>query len=975
MSKKSVLSLLVLIFVGVIIYANSLNVPFVFDDSDDIRDNTHIRISNLSPTALLDAGFKSPAPARFVAYISFALNYYFHGYALPGYHAVNIAIHVLTGFFLFLLIRVTLATPALAATEQRADAVALAAALLWLVNPTHTQSVTYVVQRMNAMAAMFYLLALYLYAKGRHGQLTAHGSQHVPGEQKTVGEKAIGDGRWAMGTTTGSPVPQASTAASRLPNIPTPRRPNSKTPKHPITKTPKHRNTRTPEHPAGQQQYPAGQNRQPFWYFTGAAASGLLALGSKQIAATLPVFILVYEWFFFQDLDGQWVKKRLRMAAVVAVVILLLSVVFIATNRVALVALTDYQDNQFTIFTRMLTQLRVVLFYAGLFFFPHPSRLNLDHDFTLSQGFFSPPTTLIALLVIAGLLIVAVKTARKNRILAFAILWYFGNLVIESSVIPLALIFEHRLYLPSVALAWLTIHYGSKIPKPYLAYALLAVVVGLWGLWTHQRNTVWQDPLNLWADAVAKAPGKARAHYNLAEQSHGRKDLTRALEHYQKAIAIKPDYQEAHTNLAILYKEMGKVAEAGHHFETALRLKPADAMVRLNYGTYLVETGRGQEALEHLFRGLELGAQRPEAWLIVADKLLALGMVQDAVKHYAKAAAMNPNSEMVQLNYGTALLSVGRNQEAIDQYHKAVAINSDNADTHYNLANAFAARQQTAQAATHYQRALHLNPNHLQAHSNYGGLLLAAGKRQEALAHFIPVVKMDPELAEGHYNIGTVLVKLDRPQQALPHLEKALRLKPDHTDAHLNAGVCYSRLGRFDRAVDHFRQALQLAPESIPARANAEMAAAALAKAIGAAAQLAPTHPAQPASAPALFEMARRCEAIGDHDRAIAFYTGAIGLEPRFNMALTRLVDVYMELGQLDHAAALLAQMQGYWPDSPSVHFTTACLLARQNRAAAAVEALEAALNHGLADWELLAVSPLLDNLRRDPGFVRLVKR
>ena len=61
-----------------------------------------------------------------------------------------------------------------------------------------------------------------------------------------------------------------------------------------------------------------------------------------------------------------------------------------------------------------------------------------------------PPTTLISILIIAGLVGYSIWVAKKKPVLSFFILWYFGNLVIESSIFPLEMVFEHRLYLPAV---------------------------------------------------------------------------------------------------------------------------------------------------------------------------------------------------------------------------------------------------------------------------------------------------------------------------------------------------------------------------------------------------------------------------------------------------------------------------------------------------------------------------------------------
>jgi hypothetical protein len=85
-----------------------------------------------------------------------------------------------------------------------------------------------------------------------------------------------------------------------------------------------------------------------------------------------------------------------------------------------------------------------------LLVFPHPSRLNLDYDFSISKTILNPPTTLISILIVAGLIGYSIWTAKKKPVLSFFILWYFGNLVIESSIFPLEMVYEHRLYLPAV---------------------------------------------------------------------------------------------------------------------------------------------------------------------------------------------------------------------------------------------------------------------------------------------------------------------------------------------------------------------------------------------------------------------------------------------------------------------------------------------------------------------------------------------
>ena len=148
--------------------------------------------------------------------------------------------------------------------------------------------------------------------------------------------------------------------------------------------------------------------------------------------------------------------------------------------------------------------------------FPHPARLNLDHDIPVSHSLTEPVTTLLSLLFLCGLVLVALFTANRYRLVSFAILWFLGNLAIESSFIPLELFFEHRTYLPSVfvfiAVTWLLCR---ALKDQRLVPAVVCPIVCLSGFWTYQRNAVWRTELSLWQDCVNKSPQKERTHYNM----------------------------------------------------------------------------------------------------------------------------------------------------------------------------------------------------------------------------------------------------------------------------------------------------------------------------------------------------------------------------------------------------------------------------------------------------------------------------
>ncbi len=349
--------------VALVAYSNTFHVPFQFDDQPNIAHNPNIQIKVLAwdrIERLVKNTYKDSI--RVFSYLTLALNYYFGGFNVFGYHLVNFLVHIASGVFLYWFLLLTFTLPSLKEKYGSISyRVALFSSLIFISHPIQTQSVTYIVQRMASMAGMFYLLSLVLYVKGR-----------------------------------------LSTGRPRI------------------------------------------------LYFAGTGLSYLLGVFSKENVAILPLFVALYEFYFFQRLDLSPKGRKILFCLAAALFIIGAFGLIAWGERYINLIIQGYHYRTFTISERLLTQSRVVLYYLTLLAFPHPSRLNLDYDFPISKTILDPPTTLISILIIAGLIGYSIWGARKKPVISFFILWYFGNLVIESSIIPLEMVFEHRLYLPAV---------------------------------------------------------------------------------------------------------------------------------------------------------------------------------------------------------------------------------------------------------------------------------------------------------------------------------------------------------------------------------------------------------------------------------------------------------------------------------------------------------------------------------------------
>ncbi len=147
-------------------YANCLRGPFVYDDQQAILENSSIR--HLWP--IWDAIFSPPEDGtvggRPVANLTLAINYAVSGTGVWSYHALNVLVHVLGALVLFGVVRRTLSGSLLRGRFGRdADALALAVGLIWALHPLQTESVTYVVQRVESLMGLFYLLTVYCFIR------------------------------------------------------------------------------------------------------------------------------------------------------------------------------------------------------------------------------------------------------------------------------------------------------------------------------------------------------------------------------------------------------------------------------------------------------------------------------------------------------------------------------------------------------------------------------------------------------------------------------------------------------------------------------------------------------------------------------------------------------------------------------------------------------------------------------------------
>jgi len=373
-----------------------------------------------------------------------------------------------------------------------------------------------------------------------------------------------------------------------------------------------------------------------------AALSFILAAGSKEIAWVTPGLILIHEAYFYQDFSWGFLRRRWP-ALILGLILLSGFLVLSLRSEMWKMISQGYQNYPFTLTQRLLTEPRVLISYLDLTLWPLPSRLSVEHDPALSTSLLHPWTTGPALLFWIVLLVGALRFARRCPWFSFAVLWYLLNISLESSFIPLDLMFEHRLYLPSLALIVPLIAFpvfsARRVRWVLPALSLVAVMLLLG---TRGRNRVWQTELDLWRDCARKTPFKASAFNNLGAALRELGEEERALAPFNRAVKLNPKSADGYINRGIGYGKMGRYELALFNFNSALAINPNLAKAFYNRGIVYLEQGQFQRAIADWTRAIQINPSLAQAYISRGNLYLHLGRSDQAQADFLKAQSLGP---------------------------------------------------------------------------------------------------------------------------------------------------------------------------------------------------------------------------------------------------------------------------------------------------------------------------------------------
>ncbi len=242
-------------------------------------------------------------------------------------------------------------------------------------------------------------------------------------------------------------------------------------------------------------------------------ALALLALLSKEVAVTLPFYVLLIESVLS---GGRWhvLSPRARRALALAAAGLIGAGLWYFVHTLA----AGYAGREFTLAQRLWSEARVMFVYLRLLLVPTPGAFTLFHDdLALSHGWLSPPSTLLATAGLVAVSVVAWGRRRAQPYLVFGWAWFMLGHALEGSVIPLEIMHEHRNYLPGLgiiaALSLALCEALADAPRAQLRRLCALVALAVLAAVTLSRAALWAEPRGLMESELRHHPQSPRLWY------------------------------------------------------------------------------------------------------------------------------------------------------------------------------------------------------------------------------------------------------------------------------------------------------------------------------------------------------------------------------------------------------------------------------------------------------------------------------
>ena len=542
-----------------------------------------------------------------------------------------------------------------------------------------------------------------------------------------------------------------------------------------------------------------------FLLFSASLIIALLSFGTKEIVMTIPILLVLVDWFFVSQENWNKFKFRFFFYIISFAIFVLFSIYFLGYEFVSRTLLfkmttgnnrgnilTSHANDIITSGHFFISSFKVILHYLVIFLWPF--NISVEYDWKLSESFFAADS-FFPFLILASMIYIAFYTLikKKNGFIAFGLFWFFINILPRASFIPSPeLICDYKTYVASIGwlfiisivvvyLIKLAIKNLKSIPEIMHNHnsqlALLVILIIPIGFGTLNRNTVWRSSVEFWEDIVKKAPLKARGHNNfgVALSEAGRVDD--AISHYKKAIQLDRHYADPLSNIAVGYSLKGEIDQAIAALKGAINIFPNYPEAYNNLGTLLLSKKNYEDAEKSLNFAIDLRPYYGKAFYNLGRLYLEQKDEEKAWQFFKKATEGDLDTAEGFFTLGQMSIRLKKYGEAAKAFEKILQRGVSNPQILFGLANSYFMINQIDKAQYLYSNLVKDHPLDARYLYNLAETLSMKNKTEEALALFKKVTTLPEPLPQAHFKIISCLEKLDHINEAKNYLNELLKIK------------------------------------------------------------------------------------------------------------------------------------------------------------------------------------------------------
>lgn len=333
-------------------------------------------------------------------------------------------------------------------------------------------------------------------------------------------------------------------------------------------------------------------------------------------------------------------------------------------------------------------------------FYPYPS-LNTS----------LPIAYYLAVIFTIALGFVFVWAHKRNKLLAFSILFYIINLILVLQFKPVgsAIIADRYTYMPLIGIFIIIGYFIQKLADkynaklPFFTIVLISIVSLSLVALSYKQATTWKDTASLWDQAI-KVNQSSRAYSNRGLEYKKEGNISAALELYNKAIQINKIEKDALLNRGNIYFDSGQDELAMKDYRSAYALKQDDPVLLNNMASLYGRKGMLDSCLYYVNASIKINANRHESYLTRSLCYDQMQRYAEAISDLKMANQLNPTDALMS-DIGLDYQRLSNYEESLVWFGKALAKNPKaglhylrRSYTYFRLGNKLQALQDADQA-------------------------------------------------------------------------------------------------------------------------------------------------------------------------------------------------------------------------------------------------------------------------------------